>query len=162
SSAASASRRPRRASTMSSSRVIMAAMRPYDRNLHRLAARGRLVRPKTNDAQIARGRSRRDDFLKSRQCIDDRRVLHLRSHRAPIDDLRRGQANTLEGRIEAASRGKSPGAAVTLAAFEQSAQAVPGAVSIGCDAGYHSTWLEHAMSLSEQTVEIGNDFQQSD
>ena len=44
---------------------------------------------------------------------------------------------------------------VTLATFEQSAQAVPGAVSIGCDAGYHSTWLEHAMSLSEQTVDPG-------
>src|SRR5262249_29710378 len=59
----------------------MPATRPYDRNLlSRLAARGRLVRPKTKDAQIARGRSRRDDFLKGRQCIDDRRVLHLRSH----------------------------------------------------------------------------------
>src|SRR5262245_51374598 len=128
----------------------------------RLAARGRLVRPKTKDAQIARGRRRRDDFLKGRQCIDDRRVLRLRSHRAPIDDLGSGQASALEGHIEAASRGKLPGAAVTLATFEQSAQAVPGAVSMGCEAGCDSTWFKHAMSLSEQTVEISNDFQQPD
>jgi hypothetical protein len=71
-----------------------------------------------------------------------------------------GAANP--ARWRAASSGELSRAAVTLAAFEHSAQPIPGALAVGADAGYHSAWLEHAVDLSEQSVDIGNCFQHSD